>query len=340
MILDKIKFYLLNQIFKNFLLIFFIFLSISWLLQITRLFTISNFLHINVYEIFILSIYLIPNLITIIIPFILIFGLILCFVKLNRDNELIAIFSLGFGLKPLKNTLIYFTIVILFIFSVLNFYLAPIIYEIYKKQEYELRNTLDLNKMSFSNFLNLNQSTVLNFNKTNNEYEDIFISFKDERDNIIYAKKGNIFNENNQYNFQLINGFKISIDEKNNFEKLEFLNYILKIENKNIGNSDIVDKNTFTIFDDYRSKNFLNICFKFFDIIIILFIIYFFYNNNIKSFNLKSINNIFFCSLSIALLIINQILQNSDVNIYNYSFLILIAIFTTILISNYKNKYE
>ena len=340
MILDKIKLYLLNQIFKNFLLIFFIFLSISWLLQITRLFAVSNFLHTDVYEIFTLSIYLIPNIITVIIPFILIFGLILCFVKLNRDNELIAIFSLGFGLRPVKNTLIYFTIIILFIFSVLNFYIAPKIYEIYKKQEYELRNTLDLNKLTFSNFLNLNQSTVLNFDKNNNEYEDIFISFKDDRENIIYAEKGNIFNENNQYNFQLINGFKISIDKNNNFEKLEFLNYILKIENKNIGNSDIVDKNTFTIFDDYRSKNFLNICFKIFDLIIILFIIYFFYSNNIKNVNLKSINNIFYCALSITLLIINQILQNSDINIYHYSFLILIIILTTYLISYLKIKYE
>ena len=45
---NKINLYLFLQITKNFLLILFIFLSIAWLLQITRLFTITNFFNINV----------------------------------------------------------------------------------------------------------------------------------------------------------------------------------------------------------------------------------------------------------------------------------------------------
>ena len=38
---------------------------------------------------------------------------------------------------------------------------------------------------------------------------DIFISYNDNKENIVYAKKGNIYNENNNYNFQLSNGFKL-----------------------------------------------------------------------------------------------------------------------------------
>ena len=76
MILDKINSYLFVQIFKYFILILFIFLSIAWLLQITRLFTITNFIYIEVFDVIILSIYLIPNIITVIVPFILIFGLL------------------------------------------------------------------------------------------------------------------------------------------------------------------------------------------------------------------------------------------------------------------------
>ena len=144
-----------------------------------------------------------------------------------------------------------------YFFSFLNFYLAPKIYEKYKIKEYELRNTLDFNKMSFSNFLNLNKTTILDFKKNNNEYEDIFISFNDEKENIVYAKKGNIFSENNQYNFQLTDGFKISIDKNKQIEKLEFLNYILKIDNKNIKIVKIIDKNTFTIFDDLKNQKII-----------------------------------------------------------------------------------
>ena len=78
MIVNKIKIYLFLQIIKHFILILFIFLSVAWILQITRLFTITNFLHIEVLDVLLLSLYLIPNILTIIVPFILIFGLLLC----------------------------------------------------------------------------------------------------------------------------------------------------------------------------------------------------------------------------------------------------------------------
>ena len=247
--LNKINLYLFTQIFKYFFLVLFIFLSVAWLLQITRLFTITNFMHISVLDIIFLSIYLIPNLVTVIIPFILIFGLLLTFIKLNRDNELIAILSLGMGLRPFRNTIMLFSLILLILFTLLNFYFSPKIYEKYKNHEYELRNTLDFNNMAFSNFLNLNKTTILDFKKKNNEYFDIFISFNDDKENIVYAKKGNILSTNNQYNFRLTDGFKISIDENQQIEKLEFLNYILNIDHKNISSSEVYDKNTLTIFE-------------------------------------------------------------------------------------------
>ena len=39
-----------------------------------------------------LSFYLIPNIITVILPFILIFTFLLCFIKLNKDNEFVALY--------------------------------------------------------------------------------------------------------------------------------------------------------------------------------------------------------------------------------------------------------
>ena len=340
MFIDKIKIYLFFQISKYFILILFIFLSVAWLLQITRLFTITNYLHIEVIDIFFLSIYLIPNLITVIIPFILIFGLLLCFIKLNRDNELISMLSLGLGLKAFKSSLVLFCLIITTSFALLNFYLAPKVYEIYKIKEFELRNTLDFNKLVFSNFLNLNKSTILDFDRENSIYKDIFISFNDEKENIVYAKKGNIFSENNHYNFILTDGFKISIDKNEQIEKLEFLNYVLKINNKSINNNQIDDKNTFTVFDDYKNKNYLNISFKAIDIFLILYIVLFFYGNNLREINFKTFNNIYFSSSCIFILIINQILKNSEITVYNYVFLMISLILFSLIISNIKKKYE
>ena len=338
--IDKIKIYLLFQITKYFLLILFIFLSVAWLLQITRLFTITNFLHIEVFDILLLSLYLVPNLITVIVPFILIFGLLLCFNKLKKDNELISILSLGLGLKPFKSSLALFCLITISIFILLNFYLAPKVYGIYKIKEFEIRNTLDFNKILFSNFLNLDKNTVLDFSKKDNEYEDIFIIFFDDKENIVYAKKGIIFSKNNQYNFKLTNGFKISLNENEQIEKLEFLNYILKIDYKNLTNNKIIDRNTFTIIDDYNSKNYLNISFKLLDIFLIIYLIMFFYNNNLKEVNFNTFNNIYFTCSGICILIINQILKNSDILVKNYIFVMFSIICLSLLITNMKKKYE
>ena len=338
--IDRIYTYLFVQIFKYFFLILFIFLSVAWLLQITRLFTVTNFMYIEIIDVIILSFYLIPNIITTIIPFIIIFGLLLCFNKLNKDNELIAILSLGLGLNPFKNTLIFFSLIIVSSFTILNFYLAPKVYEQYKIQEYELRNTLDFNNMSFSNFLNLNRTTILDFKKEKNEYQNIIISFKDEKENIVYAKSGNIFSKNNKYNFQLTNGFKISIDKNKQIEKLEFQNYILKIDNNNPKNNEISDKNTFTIFNDLDSKNYLNITFKIIDIILIFYIIFLFYENNLKKINFTSKNNIFYIFICISILLVNQVLKNSEIDLLNYSIIVSFTIISSLLILFIKKKYE
>ena len=87
---------------------------------------------------------------------------------------------------------------------------------------------------------------------------------------------------------------------------MEFLNYVLKIDNKNITNREIVDKNTFTILDDIKSGNKLNIIFKIIDVFLIIFVIFLFYNNNLKKINF-TFNNIYFALLCISILIINQI---------------------------------
>ena len=110
--MNRINYYVFIQIFKACTLVFFIFISISWLLQITRLFSLTNLLQVEIITIFILSTYLLPNLITIILPFVVIFGIVLCFVKLNTDKELVAIYSSGLNHKVIRTPIIIFTILL------------------------------------------------------------------------------------------------------------------------------------------------------------------------------------------------------------------------------------
>ena len=326
--LNRINLYIFIQLIKSCSLIFFIFLSITWLLQLTRLFTLTNLLQIDILEIVFLSFLLIPNLITIIIPFIIIFGILLCFLKLYKDREIVAIYSLGLELKPIKISLIFFSLILLFVYSFLNFYISPKFYEKYKLKEYELRNSINFDKVILSNFLQLNEDTTIDFKRNNNDFEDIFINFIDDKENIIFAKKGIIQNKIDEHIFQLNDGYKISISD-NEFEKLEFQNYILKIKNKN----------TLTIFDDIRTKNYLNLTFKFSDLIFSILIIYLFYQNNILGINFNLKNNIFFICITVFILLLNQFLKNSEISLIFYNITIFLIVISSIMLFRYY-KYE
>ncbi len=327
--LNKINFYVFFNIVKSSTLIFFIFISIAWLLQLTRLFTLTNLFQVDIFNVIYLSFFLIPNLVSVILPFIIIFGILLCFIKLQKDKEIIAIYSLGMQLKPIRISLIFFSLIIILFYIILNFYLSPKIYEQYKIKEFDLRNTIDFNKMITSNFLKLNETTTLDFKKNNNVFKDIFINFFDKEENIIFAREGFIFNEEDQFVFQLNDGFKLSIND-NEIEKLKFTNYLLKISNDKNTEFNNYDRNSLTIFDDIQNKDYLNISFKLFDVIFCVLIIFIFYQNNILKVNLKLNNNLFFIFISLLILISNQLIKNFETDYKIY----LVSTFGIILISS------
>ena len=336
--LNKIDNYIFSQILKSFILIFFIFLSISWLLQLTRLLALTNLIQTDILNVIFLSLFLIPNLLTVIMPFIVLFGIMLCFMKLYKDKEIIAIYSLGLQLKPIRYSLLLFSFLILIFYISINFYISPKVYEKYKIKEFELRNTINFDKMVLSNFLKLDENTTLDFKKNENVFEDIFINFKDENENLIYARSGFIKSEKNKYIFQLNDGFKLSINKSNQIEKLEFENYVFKIDNKKEIEFNNFDKNTLTIIDDLNAKNFLNIFYKLSDVLFMILIFYFFYKNNIVTLNFNIKNNIFFILTSILFLTSNQLLKNSEINTLNYLFSV-ITLITIVNIIMYFRKY-
>ena len=312
--MKKIDKYIFLEILKGCLLILFIFLSISWLLQFTRLISLTNLIQVDIITIFYLSMFLIPNLISIIIPFVIIFGLIITFIKLHKDKEIISIYSLGLSTNSLSRSLKYFTILIILILLSFNFYISPKIYKEYKLKEFEIRNKIDFEKIVISNFLQINKNTFLDFKKDNQEFKEVFIKFSGNNDNLIYAKNATIIQDNDFFIFNLIDGFKITIINDNKIEKLEFENYNLKIKNNKFKTFDNFDKNTFNIFDDIKSKNYLNITHKGADVIFVLIIILFFYFKNIKVYRFDFYYLFIFITFSSILLILNQLLKNLEIN--------------------------
>ena len=318
--MNKLNFYIFNELLKGFLLIFFIFLSIAWLLQFTRLISVSNLLQIDSLSILILSIYLIPNLFTIILPFIVIIGISITFIKLFKDREIIAIYSLGLNTNVIKKPLLIFSLLIIFISIFFNFYFSPNIYEKYKLNEYELRNKINLEKIIFSNFLELNENTVIDFKRNKKQLNDIFINFSDNKENIIYAKKGSIKKEKNKYIFNLDDGFKLTLLVNGDIEKLEFASYNLQFEDKDFKEYNNFDKNTSIFLEDIIFKDYLNLCYKFYDSLIFIIIFLFFYFYNLKKYKFDIKNILFFILSCTSILIINQIVKNLNSSLIFYLF--------------------
>ena len=323
------------QIFKSCTLIFFIFVSIAWLTQISRLFTIMNNLQIEFYRIISLSTYIIPNLANITLPFILIFGLLLTFIKLDKDKELITIYSLGLSLKQITKPLLLTSIFFILLYLILNFFLSPLIYEKYKKKEFELRNVININNINYSNFLELNNNLIVDFEKDGKFFKDIYINFKDENgDNVIYSKKDIIKNENNNYIFILSEGNKVNI-KSNEIENLEFQNYKINFPSNSEKEYDNFDKNTDTIFKLLEKKDYKNISERIFDTLLLIIILIFFFIYLVRKNNFNFHAVIKYLIITISILILQNTIKNLQINmttsiVLNFLNLSIIFVFITI----------
>ena len=326
--MNKINLYIFSQIVKSCTLVFFIFVSIAWLMQLSRLFQIMNNLQIRFLDIFSLSIWLIPNLTNVTLPFIIIFGLVLAFLKLDRDREIVAIYSLGLSLTTIKKPLFLIILFSLIIYFFLNFFISPLTYNIYKKKEFDIRNTIEFDKINISNFIELDENLIIDFDKKNNIFLDILINYngEDNNENIIYAKEGNIITSEDKIIFSLTNGFKLKL-ETNEIENLKFDKYKIEFPNITKETYEKYDTNTLDLFELINERNTINDKILFhrqFDIYLILSLFLFFYFNIIKKNNYSLKNIIFFITLSILSLTIDNFLENYSLKI---RFIIILNIF-------------
>ena len=336
--MKKINLYVFIQIIKSCTLVFFIFISIAWLLQISRLFSYLNNLQIDFVNVLFLSFFLIPNLINVTLPFIIIFGLIIAFIKFDKDKEIIAIFSLGLSIKEILKPLFLISIIAIFLYLFLNLFFSPYIYDKYKQKEFDLRNSINLDNINISNFIQLDENLILDFSKKEDVFEDVFIRFIGENENIVFAKKARIIKEPKKFIFNLSEGFKLSF-MNNKIEKLEFENYKLNFPLKNENNYNNYDKNTLTLFNLIKYKDYKSMIERMFDTLILLTVIIFFYFNNIKD-NKFSINHIFiYLFLSILIIIFQNIIKNLDFSL-QFSFLLNIINFSIIYLFMLINKFK
>ena len=310
--MKKINLYLFSQIAKSCTLIFFIFISIAWLLQFSRLINVMSHLHINTLEILYLSLLIVPNLTNVTMPFILIFGFVLSFIKLSRDREIMAIYSSGISINEIIKPLIIISFLFVITSLILSFIISPKIYDYYKKSEFNLRNTIQFEKIDVSNFIKFNENLTIDFEKYNSGFKNILINIDEESEILIFAKKGQIDQTNDRLTFKLIEGFKTEIKE-NSIENLNFDSYFIDFpidEKKLYKKSDPNTLDLFELLNENKKSNNVIILLRIIDSLIILSLSIFFYFNIIKENNYSLINQSIFIVFGILCLTIDNLLEN------------------------------
>ena len=76
---------------------------------------------------------------------------------------------------------------------------------------------------------------------------------------MLIAIKGTINKEKNEYIFNLYDGFKLTLLENGDIEKLEFAIYNLQFEDRDFKEYSNSDKNTSNFLEDILFKDYLNV---------------------------------------------------------------------------------
>ena len=324
--MNRINIYIFSQIIKSCTLVFFIFVSIIWLMQISRLFTTMSHLQINSLQIFYLSLLIIPNLIHVTLPFLVIFGLVISFIKLSKDKEILAIYSVGLSINEIKKPIILIIFISITFSLFFSFIFSPYTYDLYKKKEFNLRNIFDFDKIDFSNFININEDFTIDFKNENGEFKNILINLTGENEIIIYSDRGKINQTDDKINFELFDGFKTEIIN-NNIENLKFKTYLASfpLDKKKIYiKSDPNALSLKELIKDYNINNKVIIYQRVIDSLMIISLCIFFYINVIKRNNYKLINHLFFIVTSVFCLVVDNLFESYTFENIAFIFILLI----------------
>ncbi len=216
-----------NYIIKNVSFLFFSIFAPLWVIAsviiLIKLATYTAVIHLSVWEMFKLYLFLLPEILFYTLPVTFFIAASIALYRLSMDNEIISLFALGiapsFLLRTLSKPAFFLTLLLAFDFLVL-FPHTTVLYRnfiAYKKSEAKFNLSASEFGHSFGDWL-------LYIGKKNEDgsYGDIFLFNKNQSQEIlINAKKAKINNKNNILKLKLENGEGYSYSKKK-FSQTEF----------------------------------------------------------------------------------------------------------------------
>jgi len=206
---------------------------IVWIIQAVNYldFVIDDGHNFKIY--FLYNLYNFPKIIHRILPFVFTISIFFELIKYEKNNELLIFWTNGVSKKKFISNLINFTCVIMIIQIVIGSVISP-------NHQFKARQFLKSSNMDFlpnlikqGKFIDTISGLTIYINqkKDNNSFKNIyiqegqFVDFKQNDNQIIYAKEGFLINEDKKL-FRLLNGKVISNNDNKlisfEFDKIDY----------------------------------------------------------------------------------------------------------------------
>ena len=316
--------------FKYISIILGIFISLIWLSQTIRIIEFQYSIGLQIFKVAKTTLLALPSFLNPLYPFLLLLGSFLLNHKLVSSNEIIILkqYSNSNKFKLLISIL---TLLMMVIFFINNEIISKKFYEKYKLKELEIRNNLKLGSPSQNEF-HIDKILSIYFQKKIGDiYYDVKSLFYDENQFII-ANSVEIELSKSNFNLVFTDGQRLILN-KNEKSKTTFDKFTHILNSKKYEKL-LFDKDHFNTLEliNHKEKDFKNhghnSIFQYFYIlatILVSFKIIFFYKNK----NNNNLKFIIIFALFLSVQIINSyllfVLNNSDVFLIKFYYLINIA---------------
>ncbi len=204
-----------------------------WFTQSIKYISIIAENDVSLKNYFSLIVYLLPDLLTRIIPICVLIASIYLFSKITLDNELVVMQALGKSPWQISWSVIVFSAVLAVATFCTNIYLVPDSFQKFRVLESKFRDNLSSSVLKTGKFnLTKNITVFVKDKDINQNLKGVFIS--DSRDNarnkpyVIMAELGKIRRIDNEWVIFLKNGSRLDQDDKGRIRTLNFKDLTFK----------------------------------------------------------------------------------------------------------------
>jgi len=231
--MNSVSKYLLRQTLIPLALFILVLAAIVWLSQSLQMLDLVINRHQSAGTFFLVTLYIFPSLLTVIIPFATFCATLYALHRLSEDSELIIFWSAGMSMWAIARPILLVAAGAALITLILNLYLMPAGYRAMKDMVYEIRADLATSLIRDGSFTNPSKGLTVYNRETLDSGELhgllVHVNKKSEDPTTYLAEQGRFLNTTDGPRLIMVNGSIQQVSKDNKLSLLFFDEYILDL---------------------------------------------------------------------------------------------------------------